>query len=52
MKITMNDENIVSITQLKSFLKEVAVVSFNINHIGNKNKQGYGNMDMGSVPFF
>lgn len=40
MKITMNDENIVSIAQLKSFLKEVAQsVSFNINHIGNKNKQ-------------
>jgi len=35
----MNDENIVSITQLKSFLKEVAVVNFTINHIGNKNKQ-------------
>jgi transposase InsO family protein len=39
MKITMNDENLVSIAQLKSFLKEVAQVSFNINHIGNKNKQ-------------
>lgn len=39
MKITMNDENIVSITQLRSFLKEVVEVSFNINHIGNKNKQ-------------
>ena len=39
MKITMNDENIVSITQLKSFLKEVAVVGFTINNIGNKNKQ-------------
>lgn len=39
MKITMNDENIVSIAQLKSFLKEVAQVSFSINHIGNKNKQ-------------
>ena len=37
MKITMNDEE--SITQLKSFLKEVAVVNFSINHIGNKNKQ-------------
>ena len=35
----MNDENIVSITQLKSFLKEVAVVNFSINNIGNKNKQ-------------
>lgn len=35
----MNDENIVSIAQLKSFLKEVAQVSFSINHIGNKNKQ-------------
>lgn len=35
----MNDENIVSITQLKSFLKEVAVVGFTINNIGNKNKQ-------------
>lgn len=35
----MNDENIVSITQLKSFLKEVAVVGFSINNIGNKNKQ-------------
>lgn len=35
----MNDENIVSITQLRSFLKEVVEVSFNINHIGNKNKQ-------------
>jgi transposase InsO family protein/phosphotransferase system IIB component len=39
MKITMNDENIVSIAQLKSFLKEVVEVTFNINHIGNKNKQ-------------
>lgn len=39
MKIIMNDENIVSITQLKSFLKEVAVVNFSINNIGNKNKQ-------------
>jgi transposase InsO family protein len=39
MKITMNDENLVSITQLKSFLKEVAVVNFSINNIGNKNKQ-------------
>jgi hypothetical protein len=39
MKITMNDENIVSISQLKSFLKEVAVVNFSINNIGNKNKQ-------------
>lgn len=39
MKITMNDENIVSITQLKSFLKEVDVVNFSINNIGNKNKQ-------------
>lgn len=36
----MNDENIVSITQLKSFLKEVAVINFSINNIGNKNKQG------------
>jgi len=35
----MNDENLVSITQLKSFLKEVAVVNFSINNIGNKNKQ-------------
>ena len=35
----MNDENIVSITQLKSFLKEVAVINFSINNIGNKNKQ-------------
>ena len=35
----MNDENIVSITQLKSFLKEVAVINFTINNIGNKNKQ-------------
>src|SRR3989344_4459073 len=39
MKITMNDENIVSIAQLKSFLKDVVQVSFSINHIGNKNKQ-------------
>lgn len=40
MKITMNDENIVSIAQLKSFLKEVVqTVSFTINNIGNKNKQ-------------
>jgi transposase InsO family protein len=39
MKITMNDENIVSIAQLKSFLKEVVQVSFSINNIGNKNKQ-------------
>ena len=39
MKITMNDENIVSITQLRSFLKEVVNVSFNINnkaYIDNK----------------
>ncbi|MDO9579454.1 MAG: hypothetical protein Q7J06_02645 [Bacteroidales bacterium] len=35
----MNDDNIVSIAQLKSFLKEVAVVNFSINNIGNKNKQ-------------
>lgn len=35
----MNDKNIISITQLKSFLKEVAVVNFSINNIGNKNKQ-------------
>lgn len=35
----MNDENIISITQLKSFLKEVAVINFSINNIGNKNKQ-------------
>lgn len=35
----MNDETLVSITQLKSFLKEVAVVNFSINNIGNKNKQ-------------
>ena len=35
----MNDENIVNITQLRSFLKEVAVVNFSINNIGNKNKQ-------------
>lgn len=35
----MNDENLVSITQLKSFLKEVVVVNFSINNIGNKNKQ-------------
>jgi hypothetical protein len=39
MKITMNDDNIVSIAQLKSFLKEVAVINFSINNIGNKNKQ-------------
>ena len=39
MKITMNDENITSISQLKSFLKEVAIVNFSINNIGNKNKQ-------------
>jgi hypothetical protein len=39
MKITMNDDNIVSIAQLQSFLKEVAVVNFSINNIGNKNKQ-------------
>jgi transposase InsO family protein len=40
MNITMNDENIVSIIQLQSFLKEVVQsVSFKINHIGNKNKQ-------------
>lgn len=35
----MNDKNLVSITQLKSFLKEVVVVNFSINNIGNKNKQ-------------
>lgn len=36
----MNDENIVSIAQLRSFLKEVLQsVSFSINNIGNKNKQ-------------
>lgn len=40
MKITMNDENIVSIAQLRSFLKEVGqTVNFSINNIGNKNKQ-------------
>lgn len=39
MKITMNDENIVSITQLRSFLKEVVEVNFSINNVGNKNKQ-------------
>ena len=39
MKITMNDDNIVSIAQLQSFLKEVAVINFSINNIGNKNKQ-------------
>jgi hypothetical protein len=35
----MNDKNIASIAQLKSFLKEVAVINFSINNIGNKNKQ-------------
>lgn len=36
----MNDENIVSIAQLRSFLKEIEQsVSFSINNIGNKNKQ-------------
>jgi len=35
----MNNENIVSIAQLKSFLKEVAATKFSINNIGNKNKQ-------------
>lgn len=35
----MNDENIVSITQLRSFLKEVVEVNFSISNIGNKNKQ-------------
>ena len=35
----MNDDNIVSIAQLQSFLKEVAVINFSINNIGNKNKQ-------------
>jgi hypothetical protein len=40
MKIIMNDENIVSIAQLKVFLKEVGQsVSFSINNNGNKNKQ-------------
>jgi len=34
----MNDENIISIAQLKAFLK-VEQVSFSINNIGNKNKQ-------------
>lgn len=36
----MNDENITSIAQLRSFLKEVEQgVSFSIENIGNKNKQ-------------
>lgn len=36
----MNDENITSIAQLRSFLKDVVQsVTFSINHIGNKNKQ-------------
>lgn len=35
----MHDENIVSIAQLKAFLKVEQSVSFSINHIGNKNKQ-------------
>jgi transposase InsO family protein len=40
MNITMNDENITSIAQLRSFLKEVEQgVSFSIENIGNKNKQ-------------
>jgi len=39
MKITMNDENILSIAQLKSFLSGVGTISFNINKRGNENKQ-------------
>lgn len=39
MKITMNDENILSITQLKAFLKGVGAIQFSINNFGNKNKQ-------------
>ncbi len=35
----MHDENIVSIAQLQVFLKVEQLVSFSINHIGNKNKQ-------------
>ena len=39
MKITMHDENITSIAQLKSFLKEIVPISFSITSNGNKNKQ-------------
>jgi len=35
----MNDENIVSIAQLQSFLKVEQSVSFTINRAGNKNKE-------------
>lgn len=39
MKITMNDEGVVSIAQLKKFLSGVGAISFNIQKRGNKNKQ-------------
>lgn len=39
MKITMNDENILSIAQLRNFLSGVGAISFNINKRGNRNKQ-------------
>ncbi|MEK7176068.1 MAG: integrase [Patescibacteria group bacterium] len=39
MKITMNDENVLSIAQLRNFLSGVGTISFNINKRGNRNKQ-------------
>src|SRR3989338_4684986 len=39
MKITMNDQNVLSITQLRNFLSGVGAISFSINKRGNRNKQ-------------
>jgi CRISPR/Cas system-associated protein Csm6 len=39
MKITMNDENVLSIAQLKNFLSGVGAISFSINKRGNGNKK-------------
>lgn len=35
----MNDENVLSIAQLRNFLSGVGTISFNINKRGNRNKQ-------------
>lgn len=39
MKITMNDENVLSIAQLRNFLSGVGAVKFSINSRGNLNRQ-------------
>src|SRR3989338_1307287 len=39
MKITMNDQNVLSITQLRNLLSGVGAISFSINKRGNRNKQ-------------